>query len=96
MSAKFVPQYKITTTIVKNLMRIEAAKVEIAVLPPEPLIVVKQQRTVKFLTAYYSTMMGGRQQGWNTKKKSSKRNENAQESEQDTDELVVGTSSRSF
>ncbi len=61
MPTNFNPVYKITSNIAKQLMRIEAAKEKVAVLPVNPTVLASLRETTKLYTAHYSTMIEGNQ-----------------------------------
>lgn len=59
MSIKFKPVYSISPSIAKNLMRIEAAKEKVVLLPVNPSVLVSLRETAKLYTTHYSTMIEG-------------------------------------
>lgn len=59
MQIKFKPNYVITSTIAHYLMRIEAAKENIAHLPLNVTILASLRETARFYTTHYSTMIEG-------------------------------------
>ncbi len=59
MPTNFKPVYRITASIAKNLMRIEAAKEKVALLPVNPKVIASLRETAKLYTAHYSTMIEG-------------------------------------
>ena len=59
MPTNFKPVYTITPTIAKHLMRIEAAKEKVALLPVNPTVLASLRETAKLYTTHYSTMMEG-------------------------------------
>lgn len=61
MPTNFKPIYKITPTIAQNLMKIEAIKEKVALLPVNPKILASLRETAKLLTTHYSTMIEGNQ-----------------------------------
>ena len=61
MPTNFKPVYKITPSIAKNLMRIEAAKEKVALLPVNPTVLASLRETAKLYTTHYSTMIEGNQ-----------------------------------
>lgn len=61
MPTNFKPIYTITPTIVQNLMKIEAIKEKVALLPVNPRILASLRETAKLFTAHYSTMIEGNQ-----------------------------------
>lgn len=61
MPTNFKPVYKITPEIVKYLMRIEAAKEKVALLPVNPTVLASLRETAKLYTTHYSTMIEGNQ-----------------------------------
>ncbi len=63
MPTNFNPVYRITTTIAKHLMRIEAAKQKVNFLPLNPTILASLRETAKLYTTHYSTMIEGNRLG---------------------------------
>lgn len=61
MPTNFKPIYNITSSIAKNLMRIEAAKEKVAFLPINPTVLASLRETAKLYTTHYSTMIEGNQ-----------------------------------
>ena len=61
MPTNFKPSYSITPGIAKNLMRIEAAKEKVALLPVNPTVLASLRQTAKLYTTHYSTMIEGNQ-----------------------------------
>lgn len=61
MLTNFKPLYSITTGIAKSLMRIEAAKEKVALLPVNPTVLASLRETAKLYTTHYSTMIEGNQ-----------------------------------
>jgi Fic family protein len=61
MPTNFKPIYSITPGIAKNLMRIEAAKEKVALLPVNPTVLASLRQTAKLYTTHYSTMIEGNQ-----------------------------------
>jgi Fic family protein len=59
MPIKFDPVYKINSHIAKDLMRIEAAKQKVSLLPVNPTILSSLRETAKLYTTHYSTMIEG-------------------------------------
>ncbi|MGI4775644.1 MAG: Fic family protein [Janthinobacterium lividum] len=59
MQISFTPNYRITSSIANNLMRIEAAKEKILHLPLTPKILISLRETAKLYTTHYSTMIEG-------------------------------------
>ena len=59
MPINFKPIYNITSTIAKDLMRIEAAKQQVSMLPINPQILSSLRETAKLYTTHYSTMIEG-------------------------------------
>ena len=59
MQMNFKPIYSITSTIAKNLMRIEAAKEKVALLPMNSTVLASLRETAKLYTTHYSTMIEG-------------------------------------
>jgi hypothetical protein len=51
--------YVITPDIAKNLMRIEAAKQKVCLLPVNPGVLASLRETAKLYTTHYSTMIEG-------------------------------------
>ncbi|MBS1988585.1 Fic family protein [Candidatus Dependentiae bacterium] len=56
---KFDPRFSITPQIVQYLMRIEAAKQEIAMLPITPTVLANLRETARLASTHYSTMIEG-------------------------------------
>ena len=61
MPTNFKPIYSITSTIAKNLMRIQAAKEKVLFLPINPTVLASLRETAKLYTTHYSTMIEGNQ-----------------------------------
>ncbi len=61
MPTNFKPIYSITPSIAKSLMRIEAAKEKVALLPVNPTVLASLRETAKLYTTHYSTMIEGNQ-----------------------------------
>ena len=61
MPTNFKPIYTITPAIAKYLMRIEAAKEKVSLLPLNPTILASLRETAKLYTTHYSTMIEGNQ-----------------------------------
>ncbi len=61
MSTNFKPRYTITPGIAKNLMRIEAVKEKVSLLPVNPTVLASLRETAKLYTTHYSTMIEGNQ-----------------------------------
>lgn len=61
MPTNFNPVYIINSAIAKYLMRIEAAKVKVALLPVNPTVLAALRETAKLHTTHYSTMIEGNQ-----------------------------------
>lgn len=61
MPTNFNPVYTINQNIAKNLMRIEAAKQKVEMLPVNPMVLSLLRETAKLYTTHYSTMMEGNQ-----------------------------------
>lgn len=61
MQINFDPSYHITPKIATNLMRIEAAKERVALLPLTPSVMTSLRETARLYTTHYSTMIEGNQ-----------------------------------
>lgn len=61
MPTNFKPVYTINAAIAKHLMRIEAAKEKVAMLPVNPTVLISLRETAKLYTTHYSTMIEGNQ-----------------------------------
>jgi hypothetical protein len=61
MPKKFKPIYSITPSVAKSLMKIEAAKEKVALLPVNPTVIASLRETAKLYTTHYSTMIEGNQ-----------------------------------
>lgn len=61
MPIKFEPVFTITPAIAGYLMRIEAAKEKVAMLPINPTVLASLRETAKLYTTHYSTMIEGNQ-----------------------------------
>jgi Fic family protein len=59
MPTNFKPNYTINSKIAKFLMRIEAAKEKVAMLPINPTVLKSLRETSKLYTTHYSTMIEG-------------------------------------
>jgi len=59
MPTNFNPVYIINPSIAKNLMRIEAAKHQVCLLPVDPSVLASLRETAKLYTTHYSTMIEG-------------------------------------
>lgn len=59
MPTNFDPLYVITPKIAKDLMRIEAAKEKVSLLPVNPSVIASLRETAKLYTTHYSTMIEG-------------------------------------
>ncbi|MGI9215247.1 MAG: Fic family protein [Gammaproteobacteria bacterium] len=59
MLINFNPIYSISSTIAKDLMRIEAAKQQVSLLPINPKVLASLRETAKLYTTHYSTMIEG-------------------------------------
>lgn len=59
MPTNFNPVYVINPSIAKDLMRIEAAKEKVSLLPINPRVLVSLRETAKLYTTHYSTMIEG-------------------------------------
>ena len=59
MPTNFNPVYIINPSIAKNLMRIEAAKQQVCLLPVNPSVLASLRETAKLYTTHYSTMIEG-------------------------------------
>lgn len=59
MPIKFTPQYTITTTMAKHLLRIEAAREKAIYLSISPKTLASLRETARLLTTHYSTMIEG-------------------------------------
>jgi len=59
MPANFKPVYSINTSIARNLMKIEAAKEKVSLLPINPTVLASLRETAKLYTTHYSTMIEG-------------------------------------
>lgn len=59
MPINFNPVYIISPRIAKDLMRIEAAKEKVSLLPVNPSIIASLRETAKLYTTHYSTMIEG-------------------------------------
>ena len=63
MPINFQPVYIINAEIAKNLMRIEAAKQKVTLLPVNPRVLASLRETAKLYTTHYSTMIEGNRLG---------------------------------
>lgn len=61
MPTNFKPVYTINSAIAKNLMRIEAAKEKVAMLPVNPTVLASLRETAKLHATHFSTMIEGNQ-----------------------------------
>jgi Fic family protein len=61
MPTNFKPVYSITPGVAKSLMRIEAAKEKVSLLPVNPTVLASLRETAKLYTTHYSTMIEGNQ-----------------------------------
>lgn len=61
MPTNFKPVYKITPIIARHLMKIEAAKEKVTLLPVNPTVLASLRETAKLYTTHYSTMLEGNQ-----------------------------------
>lgn len=61
MPTNFKPVYTINAVIAKYLMRIEAAKEKVAMLPVNTTVLASLRETAKLYTTHYSTMIEGNQ-----------------------------------
>lgn len=59
MPINFNPAYTISPSIAKHLMRIEAAKHQVCLLPVNPVVLASLRETAKLYTTHYSTMIEG-------------------------------------
>ena len=59
MPTNFNPVYTISPGIAKQLMRIEAAKQKVCLLPVNPRVLASLRETAKLYTTHYSTMIEG-------------------------------------
>ena len=59
MPTNFNPVYIISPGIAKHLMRIEAAKQKVCLLPVNPRVLASLRETAKLYTTHYSTMIEG-------------------------------------
>ena len=59
MPTNFKPVYTINPSIAKNLMRIEAVKEKVSLLPMNSSILASLRETAKLYTIHYSTMIEG-------------------------------------
>jgi Fic family protein len=65
MPTNFNPVYVISPNIAKHLMRIEAAKQKVCLLPVNPGVLASLRETAKLYTTHYSTMIEGNRLGPN-------------------------------
>lgn len=63
MPRSFNPTYTISSSIAKHLMRIEAAKQKVSLLPVNPRVLASLRETAKLYTTHYSTMIEGNRLG---------------------------------
>lgn len=61
MPTNFNPQFSITPSMAKLLMRIEAAKERVVLLPLNPTVLTSLREIARLLTTHYSTMIEGNQ-----------------------------------
>ncbi len=61
MPIRFAPNFTITPEIARNLMRIEAVKQQVGLLPLNPVVLSSLRETAKLYTTHYSTMIEGNQ-----------------------------------
>ncbi len=61
MPTNFKPIYNFNAAIAKSLMRIEAAKEKVNLLPLNPTVLASLRETAKLYTTHYSTMIEGNQ-----------------------------------
>lgn len=61
MPINFNPIYEVTPNIARHLMRIEAAKEKVSLLPINPIVLASLRETAKLYTTHYSTMIEGNQ-----------------------------------
>lgn len=61
MPTNFKPAYAINAVIAKHLMRIEAAKEKVSMLPVNPTVLASLRETAKLYTTHYSTLIEGNQ-----------------------------------
>jgi Fic family protein len=61
MPINFKPIYRITPSIAKYLMRIEAVKEKVTLLPVNPTVLASLRESAKLYTTHYSTMIEGNQ-----------------------------------
>lgn len=59
MPINFSPKYVISPNIASDLMRIEAAKQKVSLLPLNPRVIASLRETAKLYTTHYSTMIEG-------------------------------------
>lgn len=59
MPINFNPVYTLNSHIAKHLMRIEAAKQKVSLLPVNPQVLASLRETAKLYTTHYSTMIEG-------------------------------------
>jgi len=59
MPTNYKPVYTITPNIAKSLMKIEAAKEKVSLLPVNPKVLNSLRETAKLYTTHYSTMIEG-------------------------------------
>lgn len=63
MPINFNPVFTISPNIAKHLMRIEAAKQKVCLLPVNPSVLASLRETAKLYTTHYSTMIEGNRLG---------------------------------
>lgn len=59
MQITFEPRYTVTSAIVNNLLRIQAAKEQVKHLPLTPHVLASLRETARIYTTHYSTMIEG-------------------------------------
>jgi Fic family protein len=63
MPINFSPVYEISPSIAKYLMRIEAVKQKVSLLPVNPSVIASLRETAKLYSTHYSTMIEGNRLG---------------------------------
>jgi hypothetical protein len=61
MPINFTPRYSITPGIARSLIRIEAAKEKVTLLPVNHTVLASLRETAKLYATHYSTMIEGNQ-----------------------------------
>jgi len=61
MQIKFKPHYTITPSIANDLLRIEAAKARVSLMPLTPQVLSSLRESMRLQTTHYSTMIEGNQ-----------------------------------